>query len=130
MNAEQDFWKDTEVISTYTRTQAIEDGVLIDVTDAAKCAGIKYPVAVTQNLWSSWIETPEELKGLQDTSGRLWDVLWMFSIAARKATDDRLTFSVLFQTKERKMEKVQLNAVCGPGDNGEPVITIMLPGDD
>jgi len=128
--ATETFWEGAEIISTYSRKQAIEDGVLIDISDAAKCAGIKHPTAITQNLWSSWVEVPEGLEGLQDASGRLWDVLWMFSVAARKAASDRLTYSVLFQTKERKMEKVQLNAVCGPGDNAEPVITIMLPGDD
>ncbi len=127
---QEDFWKDAEVISTYTRAQAIKDGVLVDVSDAAKGAGIKYPVAVTQNLWGSWIEVPEGLEGIQDETGRLWDVLWMFSIAARKATSDHLTYSVLFQTKERKMKEVQINAVCGPGGNLDPVITIMLPGDD
>ena len=126
----KNFWEDAEIISTYTRKQGIEDGVLIDVTEIAKEAGIKYPVAVTQNLWSSWVEVPEGLEGLQDETGRLWDVLYMLSIAARKATGPDLTYSVLFQTKERKMEKVELIAVCGPGDNAEPVITIMLPGDD
>jgi len=25
---------------------------------------------------------------------------------------------------------VQLKAICGPGDSGEPVITIMLPEED
>ncbi len=25
---------------------------------------------------------------------------------------------------------VQLKAVCGPGDDGEPVITVMLPDED
>ena len=126
----ENFWEDAEIISTYTRKQAIEDGILIDVSDAAKCAGIKHPTAITKNLWCCWVAVPEGLEGLQDASGRLWDVLWMFSVAARKITGDRLTYSVLFQTAEKRQQEVQLNAVCGPGDNAEPVITIMLPGDD
>lgn len=36
-----------EPIYIYTRKQAIEDGVLIDVTETAKEAGFKVPVAVT-----------------------------------------------------------------------------------
>lgn len=121
---------EAEVISTYSRAQAIEDSVLIDVTEAAKRAGIKYPVAITRNLWSSWVEVPPELKGLQDASGRLWDVLWMFTVAARQTQGDRLTYHVLFQGSDRRMHKVKLYSVIGPGDQGEPVITIMLPGDD
>jgi hypothetical protein len=29
-----------------------------------------------------------------------------------------------------KRETVILKALCGPGDNGDPVITIMLPDED
>jgi uncharacterized protein YunC (DUF1805 family) len=39
-----------EVIHAYTRAQAIEDGTLVDVTETAKEAGIKYPTAVTEAL--------------------------------------------------------------------------------
>jgi len=34
------------VIHTYTRAQAIEDGVLIDVSEMAREAGFRWPVAV------------------------------------------------------------------------------------
>jgi hypothetical protein len=37
---------------------------------------------------------------------------------------------VLYVMEGRKMNKVKLKALCGPGDNGEPVITIMLPEED
>ena len=42
-----------ELISTYTRAQAIDDGVLIDVSDVAREAGLKYPTAVTQAVWAT-----------------------------------------------------------------------------
>lgn len=45
-------WADAEVISVYTRAQALEDGVLVDLTDWAREAGFKIPVAVTQGVWS------------------------------------------------------------------------------
>ena len=38
------------VIYTYTRAQAIEDGVLVDVSTLAAEAGIRYPTAVTRGL--------------------------------------------------------------------------------
>ena len=34
-----------EIIYAYTRAQAIEDGVLADVSEVAKEAGFRYPVA-------------------------------------------------------------------------------------
>ena len=35
-----------------SRAQAIEDGVLVDVSDIAKEAGFRYPVALTSALWA------------------------------------------------------------------------------
>ena len=40
-------------------------------------------------------------------------------------------FDVLFQMgNTAKLTSVQLKSICGPGDSGEPVITIMLPDED
>jgi len=136
-----------EVIDIYTRARAIEDVVLVDVTETAKEAGIVYPAAVTQALWDGYIVPPESLKGIQDTQGRLWDVLTMFSFSARamkksntdvgesqKDTAQTLYFKTMFQMPSKagnpKMETVDLKAICGPGDNAEPVVTIMLSGED
>ena len=113
---------EAEVIHHYGREQAVEDGVLIDATDMAREAGITYPVAVTANLWASYID-----RG--DTKGRLWDVLWMFRIKSRNVDSDKLTFSVSFTDETGKTKLVELLATCGPGDLGEAVITIMLPED-
>ena len=42
--------KDWEIISCYTRQQAIEDGVLVDVTEQAKQIGFKVNTCVTDHL--------------------------------------------------------------------------------
>jgi len=128
-----------EVIDTYSRAQAIEDGVLIDVTETAKEAGIIYPTAVTQALWDGYIVPPESLKGIQDVQGRLWDVLTMFRFSAKASKSSgqgqqTLYFKTMFQmpakTGRQGMETVTLKTVCGPGDGAEPVITIMLINED
>jgi len=36
------------VIDAYSRAQAIEDGVLVDVSATAREAGLRYPVALTR----------------------------------------------------------------------------------
>jgi len=41
-----------EVISTYSRKQEIEDGVLHDVSEMAREAGIAHPVAITAAVWN------------------------------------------------------------------------------
>src|SRR5437879_6332420 len=72
-----------DVIYSYTRTQAIEDGVLVDVTPMAREAGFVYPVALTRAVWNRYVEVPEGVTG-QDEIGRLWDIVWMCWLAARR----------------------------------------------
>ena len=123
-----------EVIYSYTRKQAIEDGVLIDVSEMAREAGIKYPVAVTSAVYYEYIVPGERLiNDGQSIEGRLWDVLWMFRINAQKNPSDIMMFCVLFvmpSGNNSQLVTVKLKAVCGPGDMGEPVITIMKPEED
>ncbi len=40
------------VLSAYTRAQAIEDGILVDVSETAREAGFTIPVAVTRTVWN------------------------------------------------------------------------------
>jgi len=123
-----------EVIYSYTRKQAIEDGVLIDVSEMAIEAGIKYPVAVTSTVYYDYVVPDDKLTVHgQSVEGRLWDVLWMFRINAQKNPSDIVIFSVLFvmpSGNDSQLVTVRLKAVCGPGDIGEPVITIMKPEED
>jgi hypothetical protein len=56
---ERGSWDDAEVIYAYTRAQAIEDGVLIDVSSVASEAGIKFPVAMTRTVWGKYVEVTE-----------------------------------------------------------------------
>lgn len=127
------FWDNAEVIYSYSRAQAIEDGVLVDVSEMSKEAGIKFPVTLTSAAWGRYVEVPEGVS-CQDEAGRLWDTLWMFRCAAAKFCGDTLLFKLYVRNHNRERIKrqdlVTLKAVCGPGDTPEPVITIMLPDED
>lgn len=123
-------WTGFEIIHTYSRAEAIEDGVLIDVSNTAKEAGIKFPVTFTRELWDRYIEPSEKDKSLgQDSRGRLWDALWLFRNAAKSFKGDILIFQVYFMMNG-ELRMTDLKAVCGPGDDAEPVVTIMLPEED
>jgi hypothetical protein len=143
------FWG--EPIYAYTRAQAIADGVLVDITTAKDDQGqllclqaaFKVPVAMTRSAWAKTIEAggtwkPDgdgetlELKGGQSLTGRLWDVLWMLRVACDRAgKTDRVHFEVLVDVQgDGHHELVKLWALCGPGDDARPVITIMLEGED
>lgn len=125
------------VIFAYGRTQAIEDGVLIDVTKTAQEAGFTIPVALTDTVWNEFIEwTDEDTKQqtFQDTEGRLWDVLSMLRFAIAKNRNTDCIFYRLYVVprdgKSRKAKPTQLKALIGAGDNGKSVITIMLSNED
>jgi hypothetical protein len=64
------------IISRYTRAQAIEDGVLVDVSQQAKETGLLLPTVITDHLHNVLEDIPKESHG-QDYRGRLHDVLWM-----------------------------------------------------
>ena len=125
----------TPVIYSYTRAMAIDDGVLIDVTETAKEAGFSYPVAITAGVHGEVVHTPEvaATHGESD-SGRLWDVLWLCVCAVRRIHSnhdtDTVFFEVLATAQDGKKQLHQLYSKCGPGDTAEPVITIMLVGED
>ena len=121
------------LIFSYTRAQAIADGVLKDVSELAKEAGFRFPVAVTAGVWAACVAVPHGVDG-QDETGRLWDVLNMlrFTIASEKKDAERIDFALHVRNDNREGDPplVPLYALCGPGDNAEPVITVMLPSED
>lgn len=124
---------DAELISVYTRAAAIEDGTLIDVTDTAKEAGFKIPVALTAAAWADCVAWDQEHQGThQDEAGRLWDVLSMAALEARRHRDAQVVpFGVLrVPHGSTTPELVTLDLHIGPGDEAEPVITIMQPVED
>ena len=139
-----------DVVYAYTRAQAIEDGVLVDLThpgftfrqglNICQEAGIKFPVAMTETAFAKTVEAEGvPLPPCQDISGRLWDVLWMMKLAIKRQGGTTVRFQVSVMNwierngkriNRTKQELVSLKAVCGPGDDAEPVITIMLPEED
>lgn len=110
-----------EVISSYTRAEAIDDGILVDVTEMAREAGFLFPVALTRAAWEdcvAWNQTDTDRQTHQDEAGRLWDVLWMAKHGARMGGRE-ISFQLLRVPRSGRGTKprlVTLKAVCGPGD--------------
>lgn len=149
-----DFWTDAPIISRYTRRQAIEDGVLVQLSGPgyagddwvpATCqeAGFRFPLAMTTAAFVDCVSPIDgdgmKLAPCQDIKGRLWDVLWMLKQAIRthRGPTNLIRFSLRrvpnIPTGSRchpRPQLVNLKAVCGPDDDGEPCITIMLPEED
>jgi hypothetical protein len=124
-----------EVISTYSRTQAIEDGVLVDLTqgelgELVREAGIRYPLACTAAVYAKGV-TPAAKKMGNDIKGRMWDVLTMYKYAVRGAKPGQQQIYIHLHCVVKRIvpSPVVIKAVCGPGDAAEPVI-LMMPDED
>ena len=122
---------DDILIVSYSRTEAVADGVLIDVTETAREAGFRYPVALTAAAWVAAVEIPEGVT-CQDEAGRLWDVLTMLRHASSRTRggESTILFDVLVLSDRTTPKPVRLKAVCGPDDDLSPCVTVMLPGED
>jgi hypothetical protein len=121
------------VIYAYTRAHALADGVLVDATSLANEAGFVFPVALTETLYHSYIVPALNLVAEgQSIQGRLWDLLYVLRFAIAKARNaDTVLFTVLFlMSPGATPVPIDLKAICGPGDDGEQVLTIMLPNED
>jgi hypothetical protein len=119
---------DADVIHAYSREQALADGVLVDVTSTAREAGFKVPVALTSAVYARLVPSERDASLGQSFEGRLWDVLMVLRYYAGADTDT-VTFHVIIAEGEESHEIV-LKAHIGPGDNGEPVVTIMFEYED
>ncbi|MBY0545554.1 MAG: hypothetical protein K2Q14_08440 [Gammaproteobacteria bacterium] len=126
-----------DIVYSYTRAQAIDDGVLVDVSSLAQEAGFIYPVAVTAAVYDKYIDWTEEdnkRQTYQDVKGRLWDILSMMRLQkSRISHSGRFEFMCIPRgSKSRRVTpiNVTLKALCHGGDKGEPVITVMLPNED
>jgi hypothetical protein len=126
MNETLDFG---DVISTYSRAQALEDGELVDASQLAREAGVRYPVALTRAAWGHCVAlSPAAKRAGNDETGRLWDVLWMMANAVRRRPEgSEVLFELYCVTTDVRASRVRLRAVMGPGDDAAPVLTVMLP---
>jgi hypothetical protein len=115
----------------YLRAEAFDAGYLIDVTKLARKAGFRCcPVAITSYVWEECVQVTDKDDG-QGEIRRLWDILNGLRNRIRSAKDEHvLYFLVLIAKDGKEAKEVRLKSLFGPGDDSEPVITIMHPDDD
>ena len=122
------------VIYSYTRAQAVADGVQVEVTKTANEAGISFPVFLTRTVFDAYVEVPPGVTG-QDEAGRLWDIVWMlrFAILRSRPGADRIPVALYVrQSDTKRPQLIKLIATCGPLDidDAQPAITVMMPDED
>jgi len=122
------------VIITYTRKQALADGVQVDVSTLAREARFGIPVFLTAAVHESFVKVPAGVS-YQSETGRLWDILWMLRWAIGKKRSDarRIPFQLYVRNSDTEGAKlITLAAEVGAldFDDPQPALTISLPDED
>lgn len=105
-----------EIISAYTRAQAIEDGFLVDIS-ASGSGLFKVPVAMTRTVYEKLTD-----EGKKDVTTTLFLLLLTLKKLIRAGEGgEQINFT---------FNRISLKALSHGGDNGEHVITIMFPYED
>ena len=121
------------VIYAYTRSQAVADGVQVEVTKTAQEAGIKFPMFLTRAVFDNYVAVPPDVTG-QDEAGRLWDLVWMarFAILRSHGHTDRLPVALYVRNDNHRAKLVKLIATCSALDidDPQPALTLMMADED
>ena len=134
-----------KIISSYSTQDAVNDGVLVQVPSGILTEiGIKFPVFLTETVHRRYVEVPADAKDHQDLDARLFDLLYMFALAAKNTDSSLLYFSFTCLLRrdanclgnECKSElskyhkEVKLKAIIEPYEKGGAKITILMPSED
>ena len=119
-------FSESDIISTYTRKEAIEDGVLVDITTNYQNEArlFKFPVAFTQAVFGLVKAVAKDNHDHQATV--IWDILFMsINCKSRILSESEHLFLVSIGGRD-----ITLKAICSGGDNGEPVLTFLTELED
>lgn len=113
------------------RQQAIQAGILIDVTEDAKQLGLTFPVTVTKPLWDIGIAPIPELSE-QDKAERLRDVLMAFRLrlAGQTTLSPLIDFPAMLALPPGGVpQPVPLFALIQADEQNRATATLLLPNE-
>lgn len=113
-----------DFIFSYTRKQAISDGVLVDLSQFQVIREHwKLHLACTDAVWGI-IEHAVKHDG-KDIEGILHEISTLAKTRIGRDASDTLYVDCIIGREKRS-----LKLHCGPGDTAVPVLTLMLPNED
>lgn len=124
-----------EVLYTYSRAQAIADGVLIDagIGDLAEVSRqhYKYPIAMTSAVFAIIEAAVNNKAWANDWKGVWHDICWMArnGVIGNDGDDTTRYFGVIIRGAGRN-GLYSMKIVCGPNDDATPCLTVMLENED
>ncbi|MFO0701235.1 MAG: DUF6573 family protein [Nitrospira sp.] len=113
------------------RQQAIQAGILIDVSMDAQKLGLTFPVTVTKPLWEIGIAPSESISD-EEKAQRLRDVLMAFRlrIASQTTLSPLIDFPAMLALPPGEVpQPVPLFALIQPDEQNRAVATLLLPNE-
>jgi len=129
----------SEIIFAYTRKQAVEDGVQVDVTATAQEAGIALPVFLTRAVFEQFVidssgshQWPVRLAPGRSRAPLGYCRMLLFAILRSRPGVERIPVALYVRNDNRAARLIKLVATCGPVDmhDPRPGITVMMPEED
>jgi hypothetical protein len=114
-----------------TRQQAIQAGLLIDVSTDAQKLGLTFPVTVTKPLWEFGIASGESVSE-EEKARRLRDVLMAFRlrIAGQAVLSPLIDFPAMLALPPGGVpQPVPLFALIQPDEQNRAAATLLLPNE-
>ena len=116
---------------TANRQQAIQAGLLIDVSTDAQKLGLTFPVTVTKPLWEIGIAPSESISD-EEKAQRLRDVLMAFRlrIASQTTLSPLIDFPAMLSMPPGEVpQPVPLFALIQPDEQNRASATLLLPNE-
>jgi len=118
-------------VTTGDIKQAIEAGVLIDVTPTARQLGISFPITITKPLWEGGITAHQTLSE-EDIARRLRDVLIAFRLrlSSLVTVSPLIDFPALLAIPPGTTpQPIALFALVQPNKEHQATVTLLLPNE-
>ena len=140
------FFAGAEVITVFSLQDALEEGVILCLSDkeehAKDCKQFyKFPVYITSNLYNKHLTaakaifpngTEADAEKINDLMGyTIFDMLNMSVRGSVALNDQSVKFKYALQDTPHTFSDTLITniATVGPGVNGVPIITFMMPED-
>jgi len=111
--------------------QAIDAGILADVTLAAQKLGFTFPIAITKSLWEGGITVHQTLSE-EDAACRLRDVLMAFRLRLSSSVivSPLIEFPALLAIPPGTVpQPIPLFALIQPNKEHQAIVTLLLPNE-
>lgn len=111
-----------DVTKDCSRQDAFETGLLVDISRQAREAGIRYPLAISPEVYQKCLMGEDDEPG--DEMERALDLVSQVAAIARMSPQgSRIHFDFVRDADE--FQVVPLMLICSLGDFGETVLTVV-----